>query len=122
MVFSNFHKNCMGTLSFDACFKGMRKSQDFCVYPLEAGASSKKIKIQSDTRIGEIDMITGEVLLSPSVSSGAYFHHLALAKPAPTLSTEELEALKSQVGSTASAKAGSYCITCDNSGAVALLS
>ena len=32
-MISNIHKNCMGTVSFDAKFAGMRKPQDFIVYP-----------------------------------------------------------------------------------------
>jgi hypothetical protein len=121
MVFSNFHKNCMGTMSFDATFKGMRKPQEFIVYPMSAGKADDKIRIQSDTRIGDINLITGEVMLSPGISSGAFHHHMLLAKPVLPLTAEELALIKESVGSTASPNAGSLGVTCDNSGAAALL-
>lgn len=118
MAISNFRKNCMGTMSFQATFKGMRKAQDFIVYPIGTDSDAKTITIQSNTRIGQITLADGKTKLSPSVSSGAYFHHMMLAKEVPPLSGEELLLLKSNVFSTADANAGSRGITCDNSSAV----
>lgn len=115
MAISKFRKNCMGTVSFDALFKGMRKTQEFIVYPLSKDKAADKIMIQSDTRIGEINLADGSVKLSPGISSGAYGHHMMLAKEAPALTAEELLLLKSNIFSTASANAGSRGVTCDNS-------
>ena len=122
IAISNFRKNCMGTMSFDGQFKGMRKMQEFVVYPIKAGDSPKSIIIQSDTRIGEIFLSDGMVKLSPGISSGAYMHHLSLAKEALLLSGDELLLLTANVLSTASASAGTRGVTCDNSGAIELFS
>ena len=52
----------------------------------------------------------------------AYFHHLQLdTLVCFTLSNVDLEALRLQIMTTASSKAGSRGITCDNSGAVSIL-
>ena len=116
-MITNMRKNIMGTLSFDGKFAGMRKAQDFIVYPMKE--AEYLATIQSDTRIGTIDIVTGEVVLSPSYKSGAYFVHLALAKPTGTLSAEQLLMLKAQIMGTASGKAGSNGIVfTDNSGAL----
>lgn len=56
----------------------MRKEQSFCVYPLSVGETT--IKIQSDTRIGRINLLTGKGILTKSYSGGAYGHHLQLGE------------------------------------------
>jgi len=56
----------MGTVSFDGKFDGMRKAQDFIVYPMHEGNSADSALVQSDTRIGRIDLQTGAVIMSPS--------------------------------------------------------
>lgn len=117
-MISNIHKNCMGTVSFDGKFEGMRKAQDFIVYPFHAGNQTAAAKIQSDTRIGMIHLETGAIMLSPSRAGGSYGVHLALAKSAGKLSAESLFSLKAAIFSTASGKAGSSFVTTDNSGAV----
>ena len=106
----------MGTISFDAKFKGMRNPQDFIVYPLESAAAS--IKIQSDTRMGRINLETGVVEMSPPRAGGSYFIHLSQAKDVATLSGEELLLLKTQVCASASQHAGTNGILyTDNKGA-----
>lgn len=115
-MISNLHRNIMGTVSFDGQFDGMRKVQDFIVYPMKDAAETAKI--QSDTRIGAIDMQTGVVVLSKPHSSGAYFMHMMEAKPAGKLSGEELLLLKASIFGSASAKAGTNgIIYTDNSAA-----
>lgn len=54
----------------------MRKEQEFIVYPVQG--SGAIIKVQSDTRIGQINLDNGEVLMSQPRAGGAYFHHLAI--------------------------------------------
>lgn len=115
-MLTNIHKNCMGTISFDAKFPGMRKPQDFIVYPMKEAADM--VRIQSDTRIGSVDLGTGAVFMSKPHASGAYFVHLAEAVRVAQLSAESLFMLKSHIFSTASGKAGSRCVYSDNSGAL----
>lgn len=117
-MIANIHKNRMGTVSFDGKFDGMRKPQDFIVYPFHAGNQTTAAKVQSDTRIGLIDLDTGEVIMSPSRAGGSYGVHLALAKPAGKLSAETLFTLKSAIFATASGKAGTHRVVTDNSGAI----
>lgn len=116
-MITNMHRNIMGTLSFDAKFPGMRKSQSFIVYPMKE--CEYLATIQSDSRIGTIDIVSGAVVLSPSIKGGAYFPHLAFARPAWSLDAETLLMLKAQIMDTASGKAGSNGIVfTDNSGAL----
>lgn len=118
-MISNIRKNIMGTCSFDGKFSGMRKAQDFIVYPIKSEDDAKRVTIQSDTRIGWVNLESGQVMLSPAKASGAYFHHLALAQKAGILSGEQLLMLKAQILGTASGKAGSNGIVfADNSGAL----
>ena len=122
MAISNIRKNSMGTTSFMAKFAGMRKEQDFIVYPKGADDTGSKVQIQSDTRIGMICLDTGRLVLSPPVSSGAYNHHLLLAKPCGEIPADELQRLKTQIADTASGRAGSRGVYVDNSGAAVLQS
>jgi len=119
MGVENIKKNCMGTISFDGKFKGMRKYQDFIVYPLDKNNDALKIKIQSDTRIGYIKLDDGKVIMSKSISSGAYFQHLTFAKHIDTLSKEELSGLKFRLFLTSGESVGNNAIrmTTDNSSA-----
>lgn len=116
-MISNFKKNCMGTVSFDAKFPGMGKAQDFIVYPLSGEADGTKLTIQSDTRIGEINLTSGWVTLSNAHANGAYQHHLMLeGSKVEKLNAEDLLMLKAHVMGTASEKAGTNGIVyCDNS-------
>lgn len=119
---SNIRKNIMGTTSFDLKIEGMRKAQDFIVYPISANNDKAEIKIQSDKRIALLNLNTGECKMSQNHAGGAYFHHLQLdTLVCFTLSNVDLEALRLQIMTTASSKAGSRGITCDNSGAVSIL-
>lgn len=118
-MIENIHKNRMGTVSFDGKFDGMRKAQDFIVYPFHAGNSTDAAKVQSDTRIGLINLTTGEILMSPSRQGGSYGVHLAFAKPAGKLTSEELMLFKAQIAATANGHAGTNGIVyTDNSGAL----
>lgn len=117
-MITNIKKNCMGTVSFDGKFLGMRKAQDFIVYPIKEMEGSK-ITIQSDTRIGHLCMDTGAITLAGPHASGAYFHHLPFAERKGQASSEELLLLKAAIMATASGKAGTNGIVyTDNSGAI----
>ncbi len=120
-MITNLRKNRMGTVSFDGLFAPQRKPQDFVVYPVKAGDSAGRILVQSDKRIGYIDMTTGNVDLSPSRAGGSYFPELALVQRVGKLSTEDLFSLKAHIFSTAHGAAGKAengFIQCDNSGAL----
>lgn len=108
----------MGTLDLNAKFNGMRKAQEFIVYPIKDSETPESILIQSDTRIGRIDLNTGTVTMSPPRAGGSYGIHLAFAKVIDTLSTEELAGLKFRLFQTASPMAGNNGVMyTDNSGA-----
>jgi hypothetical protein len=120
-MISNIHKNRMGTISFDGLFPGMRKAQDFIVYPIKAGDDGGRLLIQSDTRIGHIYLDTGRVSMSKPHPGGAYFIHLGECRTVGTLAQEDLFNLKAHVFSTAHGDAGraeNRIIGCDNSGAL----
>ena len=111
---NNFHKNRMGTLSFDIKLSGMRKSQDFIVYPVSQ--KSDTILIQSDTRIGQIRMTDGKGVMSQSHANGAYGVHLSMDKLVPFELTEsQLKELKENLSSTAGSSVGSRNVLSDNS-------
>ena len=118
-MLTNFKRNCMGTVSFDGKFDGMRKAQDFIVYPFHAGNQTESAMIQSDTRIGRIHLTTGQVTMSPPRAGGSYGVHMAFAKPAGVLPADELLLLKANIFSTADSMAGSnrHHVYTDNSGA-----
>jgi hypothetical protein len=114
---TNYHKNIMGTLSFDLKVKGMRKPQDFIVYPITE--KTDKIRIQSDKKFGEIHISSGRGVLS---KSGNTSWHLALDIMNRNVNTfqlndAEMEELKSQIRATTGKDVGSSFVTTDNSGA-----
>lgn len=116
-MITNLRQNSVGTVSFDGKFNGMRKAQGFIVYPLKM--ADTRLTVQSDTRIGTIDLRTGDVEMSPSIRGGAYFPHLCLATHAGKLDAESLLMLKAAVMGTASGKAGTNGVVyTDNSGAL----
>ena len=119
---ASFKKNIMGTVSFDMQLPNMRKQQDFSVYPIHFDSLSvtpnKLITIQSDTRIGKIDLDSGRGLMSQSHSSGAYFHHLSFDKKTPfVLSESSLATLREKIKETAGSSVGTAGVSTDNSGA-----
>lgn len=107
---TGLRRNIMGTTSFTLKGGSMRKPQEFIIYPKNEndGLPPYVFTIQSDTRIGLIDMKNGgRILAAPPVSSGAYFIHLQFAlgnKTAQSLGTLEksdYEALFDAIGATA---------------------
>lgn len=116
-MLTNIHRNTMGTVSFYGKFDGMRKAQDFIVYPMKD--QSAAASIQSDNRFGKIDMATGTVVLSKPAN---YANSMTLAmtgKIAGTLSAEELLMLKAHIFGSAHGHAGTNGVVyVDNSAAV----
>jgi hypothetical protein len=111
-------RNIMGTTDIEMKISGMRKSQDFIVYPIGKDDSGDIITIQSETRIGKIDLSSGRGLMSQSHSNGAYFVHFQMDKLTPfTVSESDLEDIKAHIFRTAGSKVGTRGIVSDNSGA-----
>lgn len=123
-MIANIKGNIMGTVSFDGKFAGMRKAQDFIVYPLKKSDLLKVeyVEIQSDTRFGKIDVASGKVYLSKAKAGGAYAMDLALTGAlADKLDAEELLMLKAAVMGDANENAGKNgLVYCDNGGAAAI--
>lgn len=116
---TNCKKNIMGTVSFYGQFNGMRKAADFIVYPMQD--SGEIIKIQSNTRIGTINLFDGLVTMSQAHSGGAYFLHLQLDKPVfSMLAKEDCQTLRQWVKSTGGLAVGESIVLSDNTGAIAL--
>lgn len=77
-MISDIKKNRVGTLSFTMKGLGMRKAQEFVVYPGKDACNM--VTIQSDTRIGKLDTTNGTVRMSQPHTGGAYFLHLSMDK------------------------------------------
>ncbi len=113
----------MGTVSFDGQFAGMRKPQDFIVYPMHDNGSI--IKIQSNNRMGQINLDTGELILSPAARchAGFFWLQLSVARKTATVETlpaEELQTLRQWIKSTGGLLVGESFVKTDNTGAMAL--
>jgi len=109
-------KNIMGTMSFTHKFNRMRKEQDFIVYP-KSDKNVSTIKVQSDTRIGTINLNTGSVEMSQPHSGGAFFYHLSLDKKIISqLNTEDLNKLNESLKTSKGDLVGDSFVLSDNSG------
>ena len=122
-MITNIHTNPLGTISFEGKFSGMRKAQHFTTYPMQD--SGHEVTIQSETRIGTLDLKTGKVIMCKPVSSGAYFHHLAIAKATrktveTQLDEENRALLVESITGTGGVEVGSSVAKCDNTGAIGL--
>lgn len=117
----NIKRSIMGTAEFDGLFLTQKKPQIFLCYPLSSGSRADRVMVQSDKRIGYIDLVNGAVTLSPSRAGGSYQPHLALATPQGILPAEELFMLKAQIFATAHGDAGrsiNRVIGTNNAGAI----
>ena len=115
----------MGTTSIIAKFPKMRKAQDFIVYPIDKNSDAKTIKIQSSTRIAEVNTETGKVKMTKPYSGGAYFHHLTLGETHTFIIPEgDLQELRMKIFVSANSEAGKKengIMQSDNSGAINIL-
>jgi hypothetical protein len=115
-------KNCMGTITFEYKFAGMRLSQEFDVYPIDKKSTDKVVTIQSNTRIGKINLENGNISLSKHHSGGAYFHHLSMDTLSESiLPAEDLQTLRDAIIGTSGELVGNNgIIFCDNSNAATI--
>lgn len=122
---SNFHKNIMGTMSFDGLFPGMRKASDFIVYPISK-SGTKVIHCQSGNRWLNIDVETGNCEITTSASGHhnswlLQFQKMRGQHKEFTLCPVDLQALKMHIFTTAGSKVGQSVVYSDNSGASAII-
>lgn len=111
-------KNILGTTDIEMKITGMRKPQKFSVYPIGADDAGSVITIQSETRIGQINLVKGVGVMSQSHSNGAYFVHFQMDKLTPfTINEKDLKDIRTQIYKTAGDNVGSRGIVSDNSGA-----
>jgi len=122
MRINNCKKNIMGTVSFDGLTKGMRKPQDFIVYPMQD--SGEVVTIQSDHRFGKLDLATGRGVLSANRAQYANSIWLSLCIATKNaiqiqVCAEDLQTLRGWIKSTGGLLVGG-CVQSDNTGALAL--
>lgn len=111
----NIRKNIMGTISLTIKIKGMRKEQEFIIYPVSKEA--EKIIIQSDTRIATLNL-DGQGLISKSHQSGAYFVHLQIDQLTPfEFEKCDWQQIVDYMGLTTGEAVGDSVVKSDNSGA-----
>ena len=107
-------KNRVGTICIEMKLKGMRKPQDFTLYPVTK--DSKSLTIQSGTRIAKVTL-DGKGLMSRPHSNGAYFHHLGMDKLTPfAFNHSDWRQIVEYIGLT-EGDGGCAVIKVDNSGA-----
>lgn len=80
---------------FNAQFANMKKPQEFLVYRPKPGDTF--LVIQSDTRIGTVNLVTGVVKLSRNIPNGAFFIDLGYIVPVDTITADELASLKNAI-------------------------
>lgn len=116
----NIHRNIMGTISFDAKFEGMRKEQDFIVYPMNE--KTETISCQSDSRWLSINVKTGSCEITSSQSGHHNSWMLAIQSASGkskkfTLDESELIELKAAIFKTGGKSVGRSIVLSDNSAA-----
>lgn len=117
-IIQTLSKNILGTLDIEMKLKGMRKFQDFSVYPIGKEDNTHKITIQSTTRIGYIHLDTGLIQCTRSISSGAYNPHLVFEKLREyQLTEQQLVDITQAIRKTSGHNVGKSIIFSDNSNA-----
>ena len=116
-IMENFHRNIMGTLSFDMQVKPMRKAQDFIVYPMKT--LEEYLHIQSNKKFGYIRLEDGKGILSKGNGNTSW--HLRRDMQIGNvikfeLTSSQLEELKYMLKQTGGSKVGSSVVFSDNSG------
>ena len=119
----NIHKNIMGTTSFDMRIKGMRKNQEFIVYPVTSGASADRITIHSGHRFGYINLTDGTGEVSANHAQHANSAKFALDKMQGntvcfSLRGVDVDALRLFIFTTAGNLVGSSVVLTDNGGSI----
>ena len=106
MQVAKIRRNIMGTISFKAKFKGMRKEQDFIIYP----NPEKRLTVQSDSKCGYVDF-DGKA----TIHSSEHFVKIGWVKENIDTIDNIKELLQAVRKSTGANVGSSGFITCDNS-------
>jgi hypothetical protein len=120
-MITNFHKNRMGTLSFELKLPKWRKPQEFITYPMQSGDGCELLRFQSDKRWIECNINTGVCEMTNGKGGHPNSWLLAFQKirgqhETFTISEADLQAIKMQVFITAGKMVGGIVLS-DNSGA-----
>jgi len=123
---SDIKPSMLGTTVFNMKAGRMRKPQKFVIYPIKENDNAKKIKVQSDSYIGIIDLKEGK-----GVISGPHSHpgFMQLQTDIDNNDNQKIElknidnqSLKMQVFTSADKEAGqTSAVKTDNSGAINVL-
>ena len=113
-------KNILGTMSFVLKIGKMKKAEDFCTYPIQKGDKTDKVYLQSHHRWAELNTKTGEIEMSARREQYANKVWLSICKANGTSETDkaepsQLNEMLDAIRGTASPKAGTSVIFCDNS-------
>lgn len=119
----NIHNNIMGTTSFDMRIQGMRKNQEFIVYPVQSGASADRITIQSGHRFGYINLTDGTGEVSTNHAQYANGQKFAFDKMQGntvcfSLRGVDVDSLRLFIFTTAGNLVASSVVLTDNGGAI----
>lgn len=121
----SIRKNCMGTISFNMMYKGMRKVDDFIVYPKSSDDTDSVIIIQSGRRFGKLDLNTGKSIIAVGDNANSITLSMQIAlKTAKCVmfTPEQCQQLKERILGTYSSKAGTNGIMySDNTGVIGLI-
>ena len=116
MELTNIRKNIMGTISFDLKAKGMRKTQEFILYPVQGKSIADDLMIQSDTRIGYLNLEHKTIRITKGFSGGAYSTHLMMTPLSKHDVPEDVAIeLELKILETHSKEAGTHNVVTDNS-------
>jgi len=125
-VISKLGRNRLGTVDIYMTIPGMRKEQDFCVYPISKNDSAKVIILQSENRFGKIDLSNGTGTMAKG--TGGYANTITYIQAQIrntlahfTLTPEDVNKLKLEIFGTTDSMAGTSFVYCDNSGAIDVL-
>ena len=80
--------NCLGTQSFELKFKGMRKFESFCVYPING--RTDKIYFQSGHRWAELNLENKTFEISASRSQYANIAWMQVCRMNKTTKSEQI--------------------------------
>jgi hypothetical protein len=120
MEITDFKKNCMGTMDFSLKFKGMRKAEEFCVYPIEG--KTDIVYFQSDHRWAQLDLKSKTFEVSArraQYANSVWFmvcqiHHTITVEK---LTDEQFGLMIEKIRETAGERVGNniLAVVCDNS-------
>lgn len=120
MEITDFEKNCMGTMSFSLKLKGMRKAEEFCVYPINK--QTEVIYFQSPHRWANLNLKSKTFEVSArreQYANSAWFTVCQInhTTTEDKLTNEQFDLIISKIKDTVGESVGNniLAIVCDNS-------